>query len=41
MGIPEGRGKIVRWVVPIWVKKITVPIKINGPDRNILFLGQI
>ena len=27
MGIPEGRGN--KWMVTIWVEKITVPIKIT------------
>jgi hypothetical protein len=42
MGIPEGRGD--KWMVPIWVKKITVPIKISGPDQilgsNLVFFSN-
>ncbi len=35
MGIPEGRGN--KWMVTIWVEKIKVPIKINGPDHDKIF----
>ncbi len=44
MGIPEGRGN--KWMVTIWVEKITVPIKIKVPIKifstlkNISYFGS-
>ncbi len=39
MGIPEDRGD--KWMVPIWVKKITVPIKISGTVVPIKYFSNL